>query len=114
MKKTIKSNEINGFLSAKMKSEKSITVCGELPENVRINHIRLIGEVEVNGSVFVNPVLEDIDGVVVQHHKDREVNGIATAYFIDGIPEKLVSAVQNYVLTEFELECVEVCPCCGG
>lgn len=114
MKKTIKSNEINGFISAQMKSAKSITVCGELPANVKVNSIRFIGEVEINSSKLENPVLEDFDGVVVQYHKDREASGIATAYFLEGVPTELLYVIQNYVLTEFELECIEVCSCCGG
>lgn len=114
MKKTIKSNEINGFLSAKMKSEKSISVCGELPKNVRINHIRLIGKTEVNGLKLTDPILENLDGAMVQYHKGSEDGAIATAYFEDGIPSKLLDNIQNYELTDFEIECFEVCPCCGG
>jgi len=113
MKKTIKSNEINGFLSAKMKSEKSITLCGDLPANVKVNNIRLIGKVEVNGSVLDNPALENIDGGVVQYHKDSEDGAIATAYFAEGVPEQLLADVQNYVISDFEIDGIEVCPCCG-
>ena len=113
MKKTLKSNEINGFLSAKMKSEKSITVCGDLPENVKVNSIRLIGEPKINELKLTNPVLENLDGAMVQYHKNSEDGAIATAYFEDGVPTELLKLIQNYELTEFELDCIEVCPCCG-
>lgn len=113
MKRVIKSNEINGFLSAKTKSEKSITVCGELPANVKVNSIRLIGEVKVNGLKLTNPALENFDGAMVQYHKNSEDGAIATAYFVDGVPEELLYVIQNYILTDFEIDCIEVCPCCG-
>lgn len=112
----IKSNEINGFISAQMKSANSLTFCGELPKTAKAEHIRLIGEVEVNGTKLVNPFLENLDGVVVTLHKESEDGALATAYFlddVDGIPAKLLAAVQNYDLTDFEVVCAEVCPCCG-
>lgn len=110
--KTIKSNEINGGIYPQYKSANSITFCAELPEGAEIKHIRLIGEVEVNGTPLENPILEDIDGVVVSCHK--EADGIATAYFLEGIPEKLLLDVQNYKLSEFEVTYSVPCPCCGG
>lgn len=111
MKKTIKSNEINGFILAQMRGANSISFAAELPKNAKVDYIRLIGNVEVNGTPLENPVLDDIDGVVVSYHK--ELSEIATAYFVDGIPQKLLADVQNYVLADFEIECIEVCPCCG-
>lgn len=114
MRKTIKSNEINGFISAQMKSANSITVCGDLSKNVKINSIRLIGEPKVNGLKLTNPVLENLDGAMVQYHKDSEDGAIATAYFAEGVPEELLYVIQNYILTDFEIDGIEVCPCCGG
>jgi hypothetical protein len=113
MKRVIKSNEINGFLSAQQKSANSLTFCGELPKNVKINNIRLIGEVKVNGLKLTNPIVENLDGAMVQHHKDSEDGAIATVYFADGVPEELLYVIQNYILTDFEIDCIEVCPCCG-
>lgn len=113
----IKSAECNGFMSPQQKSANSITFCAEIPEKAKIEHIRLIGEVEVNGTKFVNPILEDIDGVVVSYHKELRPNAcgdVATAYFLEGIPEKVLFDVQNYILAEFEIKYNEVCPHCGG
>lgn len=111
MFKTIKSNEINGFISAQMKSANSITFCGELPKNAEPKHIRIIGEVEVNGTKFLNSSVENFDGAVVQYHDNN--SEIATVYFLEGIPKELLANVQNYVLANFEVEYIEVCPCCG-
>lgn len=111
MKKTIKSNELNGFISAQYKSANSITLLAELPKNMKVEHIRLIGDVEVNGTKYENPYVENLDGVVVQYHKGTDE--IATAYFFEGIPEKLLADVQNYVLDEFEVTYTEVCAHCG-
>lgn len=113
MKKLINTNECSGFISAQMKSANSITFCGELPKTMKAERIRLVGEIEVNGTKLNNPILEDIDGVVVTYHKESADGAIATAYFLEGLPEKLLAAVQNYVLTDFEVLCAEVCPCCG-
>ena len=114
MRKTIKSNECNGFLSAKMMSENSITIVAEIPKYARDVEIRIIGEVEANGTKFVNPVLEDIDGVIVTYHKNRTDGAIATAYFVDGIPEKLRTDVLNSIIDSFEITYTEVCPHCGN
>lgn len=111
---TIKSNECNGFLSAQMKSANSISFCAMLPETAKVERIRLIGEVEVNGTKLTNPILEDIDGVAVTYHKESTDGSIATAYFLEGIPEKVLFNVQNYILTDFEITYTEVCPHCGG
>lgn len=112
MIKTVKSNEINGGIYPQYKSADSITFCAELPKGAKVERIRLIGEVEVNGTPLENPILEDIDGVVVSYHKAAD--GIATAYFLEGIPEKLLLDVQNYILTDFEVTYQAPCPCCGG
>lgn len=114
MRKTIKSNECNGFISAQMKSANSITFVAELPKNAKVEYIRLIGEIEVNGTKLINPILEDIDGVVVGYHFESTDESIATAYFLEGIPAKVLSAIQNYILTDFEIAYVEVCPHCGN
>lgn len=114
MKKTIKSSECNGGIYAQIKSANSITLSADLPENAKVEKIRLIGEVKANGTKHVNPVLEDIDGVVVSYHKESTVGEIATAYFLEGLPEKVYLDVQNYILQEFEITYTEVCPCCGG
>ena len=114
MKKTIKSNEINGGIYPQYKSDNSITFCAELPENAKIESIRIIGEVETNGTKRVNPFLEDIDGVVVVYHKDRSNGEIATAYFVDGLPEEILLDVMDYKLSEFEVTYQAPCPCCGG
>ena len=50
---------------------------------------------------------------MVQYHKNSEDGAIATAYFEEGIPAELLKLIQNYELTEFEIDCIEVCPCCG-
>lgn len=112
MFKTIKSNEINGFISAQLMSANSITVVAELTEYVRDARVRLVGEIEVSGTKLVNPILEDIDGVIVVYHQERTDGALATAYFVEGIPGKLLADIQNYVITDFEIE-GEVCPCCG-
>lgn len=109
MKKTIKSNEIDGFISAQMKSAKSITFCGDVAEAKRI---RIIGEVEVNGTNIVNPYVENLDGAIVQYHHNSEDGAIATVYFVDGLYGKLFADIQNYIISDFEVEC-DVCPCCG-
>ena len=114
MTKTIKSNEINGGIYPQYKSANSITFCGELPEGAEVKHIRLIGEVKVNGTKYTNPYLENLDGVVVSCHYNGEDASIATAYFLEGIPEKLLLDVQNYILTDFEVTYQAPCPCCGG
>lgn len=111
---TIKSNECNGFLSAQMKSANSITICADLPKNAKVEHIRLIGEVEANGTKLTNPILEDIDGVAVTYHKESTDGSIATAYFLEGIPEKVLFDVMNYVLNDFEITYTVPCPHCGG
>ena len=111
MRKTIKSNEVNGIISAQYKGVNSITFLAELPKNMKPEHIRLIGDVEVNGTKHEKPYVENLDGVVIQHHKGTDE--IATAYFLDGVPTQLLSDIQNYVLAEFEIDCIEVCPCCG-
>ena len=111
MKKTIKSNELNGIISSQYKGANSITFLAELPKNMKVEHIRLIGDVEVNGTKYENPYVENLDGVLVQHHKGTDE--IATAYFLDDIPDKFLADVQNYVVSDFELECIEICPCCG-
>lgn len=111
MFKTIKSNEINGFISAQMKSAKSITFCGNLPENAKATSVRLLGKVEVNGTIFEDTYIENLDGAVVQYHNNDEE--IATVYFLDGIPEKLLAGVQSYNICDFEVECRMICPCCG-
>ena len=109
MFKTIKSNEINGFISARMKSAKSITFCGDVADAKRI---RIIGEVEVSGAKVTNPYIENLDGAVVQYHHNSEDGAIATVYFVDGIYGGLIADIQNYVISDFEVD-VEVCPCCG-
>lgn len=111
MKRVIKSNEINGFISAQMKSAKSITIVGDIGDT-KVEHIRLIGEVEINGSKLVNPYVENLDGAIVSYHYKSEDGAIATIYFVDGVFGKVISDVQNYILGDFELE-VDVCPCCG-
>jgi len=113
MKKTIKSNECNGFLSVQMKSSNSISLCAEISRNVKIENIRLIGKLEINGVKHTNPVLENLDGVVIQHHKNSEDGAIVTAYFLEGLPENLRTDILNTVISDFELDCIEVCPCCG-
>lgn len=114
MKKTINSNECKGFISPQQKSANSITFCAELPAHAKAEHIRLIGKIEVNGSKLVNPILEDIDGVVVTYHKESADGSIVTAYFLEGIPEKLLADVQDYIIDSFDIEYIEVCPHCGG
>ncbi len=113
MKKTMKFNGSTGGIYSQIKSANSITFCAELPENAKIEHIRIIGEVETNGTKRVNPILEDIDGVVVVYHKERSDGAVATAYFLEGLPEKVHLDVQNYILADFEVTYTEVCPCCG-
>jgi hypothetical protein len=113
MKKTSKFNVSTGGVYPQIKSANSITFCAELPENAKIESIRIIGEVETNGIKRVNPFLEDIDGVVVVYHKDRSNGEIATAYFLEGLPEKVYLDVQSYILADFEVTYTEVCPCCG-
>lgn len=113
MKKTIKFNASTGGVYPQIKSANSITFCAELPENAKIESIRIIGEVEANGTKHVNPILEDIDGVVVVYHKDRSNGEIATAYFLEGLPEKVHLDVTNNILADFEITYTEVCPCCG-
>lgn len=109
MFKTIKSSEINGFISAQMKSAKSITFCGDV-ENVK--HIRILGKVEVSGLKVTNPYVENLDGAVVQYHHNSEDGAIATVYFVDGIYGGLIADIQNNIISDFEVD-VEVCPCCG-
>lgn len=113
MKHTVKSTECNGLIYTQTKGWKSLTIAADLPEFSKIDFIRLIGEVEVNGTKLINPVLEDIDGAVVTYHVDRMDNEIATAYFIDGIPESVLSAVLNYIIQDFEITYTDVCPHCG-
>ena len=114
MIKTIKSKEINGCIFSQYKSANSITFCGELPENAKVDHIRLIGEVKVNGTKYTNPYLENLDGVVVGCHYNSEDASIATAYFVDGLPEEILLDVMDYKLSEFEVTYSAPCPCCGG
>lgn len=112
MKKTIKSNEINGFISAQQKSANSLTFCGQLPENVKATGIKIVGKIEINGNVYEDTYIENLEGAVVQYHKCDEE--IATVYFLEGLPENLRTDILNTVISDFELECIEVCPCCGG
>jgi hypothetical protein len=112
MKKIIKSNECDGFISAQMLSANSITFVATLPTNMKVEHIKLLGNVEVDGITLVDPYIENLPGVVVSYHKG--LSEIATAYFINGLPEKVRTDVMNYILDQFEIECVEVCPCCGA
>lgn len=113
--RTITSNECKGFISPQQKSANSITFCAELPEGAKVEHICIMGKVKANGGTLFDPILEDIDGVVVTYHTSSCHDGaIATAYFVDGIPEKLLADVQNYVIDSFVIDVIEVCPHCGG
>jgi hypothetical protein len=110
--KTIKSIECDGFISAQMANANSITFCATLPSNVKVEHIRLLGNIEINGITYADPYLENIAGVLVSYHKG--MTEIATAYFVDGLPENVRTAVLSGTVDQFEVECVEVCPCCGA
>lgn len=114
MIRIIKATECNGFISAQTKSANSLTFHGEIPKNAKDVKIRIIGEVEANGITLTNPVLEDIDGVIVTYHKDCLDGAIATAYFVEGVPEKLLADIQNYVIDDFEITFTEYCPHCGN
>ncbi|MBQ3045125.1 MAG: hypothetical protein IJD49_04150 [Clostridia bacterium] len=114
MKKTMKSNEINGGIYAQLKGANSISFCAELPEGAEVKHIRLVGKVTVNGTKYTNPYLENLDGVVVGCHYNSEDASIATAYFVDGLPEEILLDVLDYKLSEFEVTYSAPCPCCGG
>ena len=109
----IKSNKINGFIATQIESTNSITFYGNLPEGVKVKNIRLIGEIEVNGKKMVNPILNDVDGIAVGYHLNSTDDSIATAYFIDEISEQIIADVQNYILNDFEIECIEICLHCG-
>lgn len=113
MKKIIHSNSFNGFISAQSDSTNSITFYGEIPENSKVNNICLIGEVEVNGTKLINPMLDEIPGVEVGYHLKSTEGAIATAYFVNGIPEQLRTDVLNYIISDFKVTCIEICPHCG-
>ena len=87
--KKIKSTDNNGFISADMLGENSLTFNIDLPKGAAVDHIRIIGEFETERfGTMKNVLLEDImHPVQVTYHRE--------AAFEDGTPNRFAGTVCN-------------------
>ena len=87
--KKIKSTDNNGFISADMLGENSLTFNIDLPKGAAVDHIRIIGEFETERfGTQKDVMLEDImHPVQVTYHRE--------AAFEDGTPNRFAGTVCN-------------------
>lgn len=91
----------------------SISFCADMPKCAAVDRIRISGEFAVNGVTHKNVYLEDIWATkVITYHKEmaekafnpeRMQRVIATVHFPEGVPADLLTKVQNYIITDFDV-----------